>query len=648
MNLRKLFNIPWPKWKVIRLVGNSGRCIMDDGTIARKISNVQLKAGDKVLVYLNQILKIHVEDIRYVPLIRAIGELLIICHVGDTTGSFNKKYYTLINSTLTEINSLIGWTLTDDGKYGLIWDDIIHDDPNDYNYLVEGTGINVPSVINGIAAKQQTGKQARYLLNTAMEDEMFKPWTYQVVLPGSYDYTYNFLQLEDSLIFAPYRMKSKPFVSRYVDDGLITIPHQWAGANGTLYLNSYQSDSFIDSIPKTPRIYHSLFDEGRTYKEISGDGASVGVVNYYEDKDHIQDIVRADTFLWFTSEMAEPVQKEKYSFTEDIILGDEYHRCSDPENNECYFVDGGTISGQTIDPVTHLITDTGLSTIANDIKLIFSACEDGELDYVRSQKDTEMTTFNTGIYCKDTLVEESGWEDVTVLYRNEPPTFAELNRCPVFVRKTCYQILHAHHSEIFDALVYRKTKYVSHNSELLDYMIYRSWVGDYTQVRKTFITSITTFHIYVNGKIYNLPYECNNTEYHLTGLSEVYTGTPLPITTYLQALPWCDIEDADNCNLTRIFTTDTKKQLLIGFDVFPVAFKNNLTYTLRNEYWGYYTLDAIYDDSEISFPPSSDSTYENTKDRKWLLFNDLGNMEEEITPPAYKRINGLLLLDPKD
>jgi len=88
--LERFLKIEKPKWKIIRIITDSGKCVMDDCSIARPISRVDLAVGEKVLVYQNQILKIHWEDVKNIPIPR-FDYILIIVHVGDTTAEYTKK-----------------------------------------------------------------------------------------------------------------------------------------------------------------------------------------------------------------------------------------------------------------------------------------------------------------------------------------------------------------------------------------------------------------------------------------------------------------------------------------------------------------------------------------------------------------------------
>lgn len=586
----------------------------DGGLIEIRASNIFGVEQDSIMIY--------------VP----VGAAIIVAHVGTTTGEFIKKFYDLFGN---EIPS--DWLIVDDGKYGLIWEGIPHDDPDDYSYTtIPPDGLGVAAVSNGIAAQKILGfKQAQIILNTALEDEIYRDVDMHVVLPGVYDYHYNFLHLEDSLFFRPFKIKAKPFVSRYVDDGIVTLSHTWkAAVGGVMQYNAYLSEGMGDILPIVKRLYHTRFDgQGnkiRSFVAIDGDGAGAGAVNYYSDLRMTQDLIRADSHDFGGSPMAEPMMKETYSFDAAKQSGEDWHRCSNPSNKDCYFNDGGSTSG--------------LDTIADDLKRVFSITETGALDYVRMQKNTGMTSHKTGVYVADLPVAETPWEDVLVLFDDEA------NGCPMYIGKTNYQILHSHHGEAFDAAVYRKNRYISHNSELLPYKIWRNSIGDYVQVRKVTVLSETTWYIAVNGKVTDLPYTSSNAECQLTALGTAYSGPPIQTVTggYISRWPWVDIASGEN--LTRVFTTEAGDMLLAGFDVFPASFSHLLQYNLHG---GLYNLEAVYDDSVIPFPPTSDGTYEFAKERKWMLFGTGGNLIRDIQPPKQKvagivkdwqRVNGLCLL----
>ena len=607
--------------------------------------------------------------------------VLIICIPGPGTQIYEtKRYFFLEGGSLREVEETQkpqGIAEIDDGKYAPYTNpvtygiDTFYDDPDDLLYRYNGNGVGVGDVVNGKAAKD--GSQIRYILNGSMENEIPKGWHFTVVFYGIHTYLYHFYQLEDSLILNPLKIKSKPFVSRYVSDGILTIPHKWYAIAFDVYLLAcYLSDNFHDTMAVTKTIYHKSIKKNeagiypRKSKNIEGDGVSAAACNFYSDSRQSQDIVRANTFDWSTSKMAEPLIHETYTF-DSFETKESYYRSMGPDGTYCSQIDndykkvnwedGNTISCKTLDE-SSFTTRSGLDTIANDIKIIYSIDENNNLTYVRFQKDTEFTQCNTGIWLAGELVEESGWEPVDKLLGDTETTITETHGCPIYRRKTVYKILHSHEGLNFKAVLYRKNVSAGYDtSELLDYRGYRtSGIDDFVQIRRSYFDSTTTFHLAVrkNGggfSIVTLPYKCDAREYQLTGLSTPYSGPDIPIVTHLSQFAYCDVADNNNSNITRIYSDETYTKFIIGFDVFPVKFSHIL---VREQIGtsGEYALVGKYDDSEFE-DVSSDRNYPDVKDRKWFVFNADGSYTE-LDPPKdingnhVKRINGLGMFERVD
>lgn len=649
---------------------------MTDGTTAKLISPVKIKKGDRVLVYQGQILKFHWDDMKYIASIKEECPI-IVCFEGVDTGDFSKKkYYKLVGGQIIEISSpeAFGYHLIDDGKYGLIWAGEEHEDPDDFEYIFKAGNLNIPHSHSGIPAKNQTGKHARIILNAAIEDGMFIPRTQRVVwggtLPAPYDYTFEFLIQQDSLSYAPYKYYgNKPFISRYNSDQVHLMNVQWAGEDSTLYYDAFLSDNFFDTIPIVARIY-KIWQEGnerkKEYVEIEdyseGEDAIICVAPV-SNNPHLLRIIRAKDWTWFTSAMAEPIREEIYDMNTMALLeeGDAFHRCADPESEECFMVDSWIISGKTYNGTGFTLL-SGQQTIADDIKIPYTITEDNQMTYVRMQKDEGFTQHNCGVYVNGELIEESGMQEVITIYgdvepKDDPSLLAEW-KGPLLIRQTAYKFLHVHHDSKFHAALYRKTVYVDHSAELLPYTAWRDTpILAECQVRKTLIRSKTTFHLVVNGIKYDIGHECNNREYRLTVLSEEYSGDPLDnIHGYLMDYPWYDvgydkdgekIEGEINREITRIFSTQAAENILIGFDIFPIAFRHDLVYDEHENL----TLD--YKEDIAAFPPSCDGIYDQVSGRKWLLFGIDGKMISDIKPPQIQdgdsirdvnRINGLCMI----
>jgi hypothetical protein len=541
---------------------NSGRCLLDDGSFANKISNVMISLGEKVLVWSGLILKIHVEDSKPVYLPKA-ELVMILCYLGDTTADYSRdmKFYKLQAGSLTEKYDVSPYTLIDDGAYGLVWDGIIKDDPKDYEYVwVPIGGLGVPVVSNGTAAKQMSGNTIRAILNQSMEDEAFLTIRGELFSPPQYVQRY--LQPYDPLSSDPFAIIGrKPFVSRYVTDGIITIHTKWGDFTTTLVLDGWYTWQWGDLLPAANRIYRENFTGGlRSFVEINNEGLGgktcLIAARNYTAYSYLQKVIRPKTFAdegyW-----AEPSLIEDYDLTniDDIkflIAGTVFNRCSDTESDTCYMRSALFISGKTYqDPVSEgwpaLVDNTGFDTIANDIKLPFSILDDNKMDYVRMQKDREFNKYNTSVYCNNVLVEESGWLAVTKLWGDNPKLsipdcWGEYNG-PILIRNISYKILHAYHDENFHCILYRKTVFDSTWNELTDHKPlceFRPEVWWAGQARKTCVLSTTKYYLYINGKKIEVPgnYQCNNKEYYLTAK---YDGGAENVRLFGQFLPWLDV-----------------------------------------------------------------------------------------------------------
>jgi hypothetical protein len=490
--------------------------------------------------------------------------------------------------------------------------------------------------------------------------------------PPAFSVTYPYLLQVDSLSFTPYKQYgNKPFMHRYyvkkdnsgnvTEEGVISLHIVWAGVLNVLYYDGYISENFRDTIPVVPRIYKTKFDKTRSYQNVAAwDDRQAVIASVQRGTDASAVLMRAQTHLdAYNDQIAEPIRGETYDMAAMTgpILGSTYQRCSDPLND--YMFDAYTISGREID-VNGFITNTGESTIFNDIKIHYALTENGAETYVRMQKDTEFTQHNCGLYVADQLIEESGFQAVTILYDQDPPGTPGRKIVeaygPLLVRQQSYKILHAYHDATFDACVYEKVVLASTSSDLLPYLAYRQDpIFADCQIRRTLMLSTTTYHIVVNGVATDLPYVCSNREYRLTALSTPYAGPALPVVMAIHGEPWHDIGfDKDgndlgesNINVTRIFTDASVSVLLISLDAFPVRYRHNLTYDANH------LLIPVYDTTIAPDPPSSDGTYPSVADRKWMLFGKTGHLLKSIHTPQKKvgdtaqnigRVNGLCIL----
>lgn len=586
------------------------------------------------------------------------GGAFIVCYVGTTTGDFSsKRFYDLTGREIARdevgyTGSLpktpAGWRLTDDGLYGLLTSpEPDPADPWNNAYTYNPGGLGIPKCGSGISAKRQAGRSARYILNSAIEDETFQAMSWRVTWPGptpaAYDYTYYFVRQIDSLTFAPYSIYGpRPYFTKYLGGKVVTMIVPWAGYEATFTWDAYPSDNFRDLVPKMRNIWQVNIEDGlRTAVAIAAHGNDVGYNQVaigaaaYKDGDVLKTrIVRPEANIWLSSYMLEPIREEVYDLAAATMTpGTERHRCADPMNKNCYFIDSDTSSGY--------------ASIGNDVRVPYSIDASGKQAYVRIQKSGDFESMNTGLYCGDALVEESGWEGVLRLHADEVIG-------PLVVRKTRYRIIHVHAEDGYQAVVYSKTVYDSSEHELLPYTAYVASVGAQCQFRKTMIRSRTTYHVAVNGYVTNFGYENYRREYRLTIRKVAYSGPPLSaIHGHFVQIPWVDcgynangsMLDEDNSCVMRCDTNAAQGKLLLGFDVFPVKYRHDLAYDAHNN------LSLAFDAGVVAFPPSSDARYATVKDRKWMLFGSDGQKIKDITPPQkpnngghVNRINGLAFI----
>ena len=604
-----------------------------------------------------------------------IGGLIFICHVGDDTGinGYTKKFYKLTGDKLIELSaalsdrtySVAGASLIDDGKYFLDYDLATYDDPDSYDYNFNPTGL-VAEDGSGTAIKKISGKIGRFALNQSFEEEFFR--TYVADVDGT---DRSALVLDDSLTFRPYKIKGNPVFNRYTDDSITYLHSRTEHDPSSLVLrndmyNAGIAEGFGDSLMVINKLYDkklALDEDGnevKTEKTINNDanGAALyGATRFYLDKQTDQDIGRVETFFG-GADFAEPAIREDYGAgtTEET-----FYRADDQSTNT-YFMRGNTVYGSLKDPGGHIKMPPNFPHLANDIKLPYTFTDQGTLTYVRMQKNTAYTTLNTGLYVADQLIEESGVEDVLVfadgtggVADSTTGKWIAENNGPIVVKKTSYTILHAHHDENFDAALYKKTVYTADSSELLPYR-QLNVLGDQLdpvigQIKKTLIESESTYYIVVNGVITQLqdsdgvPYSYLSKEYTLTAQTVADGDGGHPQIFIFQDLPWVDIDDAGNRQITRIFTTEADKKLLFGFDVWDAKSNHNVVYDDSNPAYKYLWSD--YDTSFTAYPPLVD--LEDIEERKWLMF-DVDGESREVEPPNedgvdYKRINGLLMVN---
>lgn len=648
-----------PKWKTVRLVMNSGRCLMDDGSFASKISNVDIHIGEKVLVYNKAILKIHVEDSKpvYIP---SRDYPLIICYLGTNTGDYsNKKYYELQGTILREVTYPSRWNLTDDGAYGVLWDGIEPFDPWTHVSAVYGNGARIPHVNNGIASISQLGNTVRYILNQSLEDEVFR--TFEVAVHPTLETMFRLYAHPESLIGSLYsHFNVKPFILRYLPTGFLRMGLTW---QNIVYVLQYRvewesvinpdlafSPNFDDVTPTMSIMEKVDFQRNITpipLRVLDTDYSSVIAVKQGDDPLN-QEIVRVHTYFKTGGTLmnfpsTEPGYRENYLIANNTFdsVKEEYNRCSCEE--PCYCL---------CSVFPHRLYYMGTSgTIPNDVKLIFALNNTGLETYVRIQKDTAETQFNWGVYIAGVLIEESGWEN------SEPLERMGGYLTTVNATKTRYRIIHAHHSEGFDAAIYRKTTLQEIIHADLPYCtggVVHKIIGIYKFTEKV------EYLVVVNGMITKLPAEYICREFILNRNIEVNGN--LTQVNWLIDVPWQEIGfdrelssdydpyidmegQEDNKSLLRIFTTASTKKLLLSFDIFPIKVRHKLETIAES---GNLLLGSKFDDTlynGFSTMPPSDFQYEMPIDRKWWLFDTGGQHIELNLPFTYNRVNGICILE---
>jgi hypothetical protein len=583
----------------------------------------------------------------FVHIVAREGEFIIVCFVGDTTGDFSsKRFYNdrgqeIARDEVGAPGMAPGWSLVDDGLYGLNSFPPDPLDPWNNDYVYNPGGLGVPSNGSGISAKKLAGKSGRYILNASIEDEAWQGWTWTTVDEFSANpYIYNFVQQVDSLICAPYSYYGpKPYFTRYLGDKIVSMIVPWSGYSTTFTWDAYYTqeiESFLDVLPKVRKAWIVDIATGvRTGVSVPdyGDGADAlsAAAPFLEDGSLKVRMVHANTFIFNVFELeAEPFRTEVLDMeTGFTAAGVVYPRCPDPLS---FYRDPYASLGE----------------ISEDARLIFGISETGKQTYIRIRKYNDFDPVNIGLYCGDELVEESG--PASPIRLAEADVFG-----PIIVHPVRYRIIQAHQQDGFNAVVYSKTVVESYTSEKIDYSTTNPVPALRNQIRKTMILSKTTYHVSVNGVITDLGYSNRKREYKLTITPDApVLPYPPQIGGGIQDLPWVDANyneagaylNEDNAVVMRCDINASKGRLFLGFDVYPLAFKHNLSLSFPDNY-----LLAEYDSGAFVFPPSSDSSYAVVKDRKWMLFGSSGAKIREIQPPQkpnsgghVNRINGLAFL----
>ncbi len=581
-----------------------------------------------------------------------------------------KKTYRLIGTTLMPADAEKS-RFQDDGRYAQIFSGPGSDDPYIYDYrYLPANSRGVVAHNSGIPAKRTRKFGGNYVLANAVEDTLH-------VAAGDYslgggDVTFDFLFHRDSLAYAPYALGiSRRALMRYDDQNRVVAMYTKTTAAGlTKVFETYWTlQQFADHPFTCNRIFRTDVDGTRVFCEIDrGEDALVAPVVAAMRKSvgvgAEQKIARLKPFLSAGAFLGEPVVEETYDLDAlaRIDTGASHHRCSDSGSRTCYMTDGYHVSGRTED-ADGFITATGMQTIANDVKLPFDFDNDGNLCYLRREKNTEFNTSRVGIYVGDEEIVSSNWQSVTKLYPDYPGAgqfhHADIGG-PLYIWQTSLKVLQSYFGPGFRAVVYAKTTFLDHENAFLDYQ-YTTYYGShshYCRMRRTCIRSLTKYYVWVNGVTSELPYQCINREYRLTARPGYTAGelAGLPALYGFHVLPWLDVGfDAaggvlaaeQNRDVIRIFTDSAMGKLLVGLDVFPVSFRHDVVLKSGAHDW----LAPEYDTAVFPWPAPPDGIYDEVSDRKWLLFDTSGEYSE-LQPPMrtvggveqhVQRVNGLAI-----
>jgi hypothetical protein len=670
--------------KVIHEVRKSGVVIFDDGTTGKALSTARLQAGDRVPVLNGQVLSFKWQDVRpSTPMNVTIP--LIICHAGTDSDTYEKKFYNLIGNTLLEMQDGIGWNLTDDGKYGPIFNGLYYqDDPTVYNYAASGNGLGIPAVRNGIAAKKQSGRMARYILSGVETDSGLIEHNSEYQTVGG-TIPVNAVGLTCSLLWLHYRHHfSRASLCRYIEDGVVCMFDRYDDTGSVEYAD-FEPYRMMhrDSVQVINKIFRFGFSGSKDSKDIAKSGGENSYI-LASAKDQtgtkqrilrvevpLVPIINPDFFPEVTGAYNMAICKiEEYDLDSGAVsVLAEY--CRDLSGTGESYVLSEIIEGflytYSYPSVDYYPTARHDFNLTSDASLISDIREKGKLSYIRVTNNgtsqhygptgpgftenvyRKLDTLNIGVYCADKLIEETGEIETVKIDMPfcSPPFFPIL--------RTNYNILHTHHDAIFDVVVYKRVDYVSHE---LDGPIYKDDLARYDRLQ---VVSKATYWVAVNGVKHKLAPECTYREYMLNTWNDPgETGNQSDVIERVHSFPYVDVgydrygadTGEDNGEVSRIFTTATSKRLLLSFDVFPVKFRHQV------QEQGTAPKKALVpqfvDTASITFPPSLDDDYPDVSDRKWMLFDVAGILQDELTPPQKQggghipRINGLVMLDPMD
>ena len=468
---------------------------------------------------------------------------LIIAMPADATNAieenYEKIYYDIYGNVIIPVEH--EWSLTDDGKYGMIFDTPPPANPFDYVYAKVGDegGYQVPHNNTGRSAIEQRALNIRFIMAQSAEWEVWLSATESVTFPAESPYTYELSRLEGSLIWRPFSFRNFAGILRYTDDYVYTGRVLWAESqNGVLAWEGYQSTSFGDIVPKMSRVYRVDRTDSDTVEAVTFDGDVMLAVaddntGLYENE---HKIIRGIDFDFGGSNMLEPYQAETYDEFGASAVDEEYNRCEDEESDTCYYVD--EITSVKTYFGDEYIDEFGAKKIANEIRIPYGITNDDKQTYILFEKDDEMTEVKLSLYVADTFIEATEWEDTLWLWNQDEsqrPATAGMKETngPIVVRKTNYQIIHTHHDDKFNVALYKKITYQDYTWTLIDdcYVQIGAPINGPRQVRRTRLKMKVEHFIVVNGTVTSLEREAIIYENVLTVLAHEWND---PSSTEIQ------------------------------------------------------------------------------------------------------------------
>jgi len=315
------------------------------------------------------------------------------------------------------------------------------------------------------------------------------------------------------------------------------------------------------------------------------------------------------------------------------------------------------------------VSSTGINTIKPRVKLPFYI--NGEIsDYVEANRTTNergiITKMRYGVYCNSKLVDEEIFTPITYdEYPIKDPAepIVSVSNMPLQILKHKYLILHTHHSENFDFILFAKANYKSHR--IIDHPDMYFWFGSVFKMSILEVENIIEYYVWVNGVLHKIPdasmrfwdytiFEGKLLSEHMDYPKEdIESGKAVQ---FLMSHNYSNVsylfdgtEDKyDNSNLNRPFTDVSidGTKLLFSYDLYPIKIYNTIKSRRADQYTN--IVYPAYDFSK-GYYPFADA--QKLKDRKWLLF-DINGLYTEIETPKtvdketkklvnYERLNGV-------